>query len=84
MTEQELIEEGFERVEVLTVDSGDTSDYYYYKLDLNPSFTLISNANDEVYNKAWKVRCFEVDIVIKDIVDLQTLIALNRKWSKNK
>lgn len=84
MTEQELIEEGFERVEVPTVDSGDKSDYYYYKLDLNPSFTLISNANDEVYNKAWKVRCFEVDIVIKDIVDLQTLIALNRKWSKNK
>lgn len=84
MTEQELIEEGFERVEVPTVDSGDTSDYYYYKLDLNSSFTLISNANDEVYNKAWKVRCFEVDIVIKDIVDLQTLIALNRKWSKNK
>lgn len=84
MTEQELIEEGFERVEVPSLESGDDTDYYYYKLDLNPNFTLISNANDEVYNKAWKVTCFEIDIIIKDIVDLQTLIALNKKWSKNK
>ncbi len=84
MTEQELIEEGFERVEVPTLESGDDTAYYYYKLDLNPHFTLISNANDEVYNKAWKVTCFEIDVIIKDIVDLQTLIALNKKWSKNK
>ena len=30
MTEQELIEEGFERVDVLTEESGDKNDYYYY------------------------------------------------------
>jgi hypothetical protein len=84
MTEQELIEEGFERVEVPKWESGDKSSYYYYKLDLNPHFTFISNANDEVYNKTWKVTCFEIDVIIKDIVDLQTLIALNKKWSKNK
>jgi hypothetical protein len=81
--EHELIEEGFERVDVLTSESDNEKDYYYYKLDLNNNFTLISSASDEIRGNLWNVYCYEIDVVIKDIEDIQTLIALHIKWKKN-
>ena len=82
MTEQELIEEGFERVDVLTEESGDKNDYYYYSLALNSDFVLISDESDEIVNSQWQVYCYEIDVTIKDIEDVQALIGLFRKWSK--
>lgn len=82
MTEQELIEEGFERIDVLTEESGDKNDYYYYSLELNKEFVLISDESDEITNNQWTVHCYEIDVTIKDITDIQTLIALFSKWSK--
>lgn len=84
ITENELIEEGFKREDVPVTESDNDKDYYYYTLDLNSNFTLISDANDEVYNDSWKVYCYEIDVTIKDIEDLQTLIALYSKWKKNR
>jgi hypothetical protein len=82
MTEQELIEEGFERVDVLTEESGDKNDYYYYSLKLNSDFVLISDESDEIVNSQWQVYCYEIDVTIKDIEDVQVLIGLFSKWSK--
>lgn len=80
--EHELVEEGFEKVDVLTSESDNENDYYYYKLELNDDFSLISNASDEINNNQWTVYCYEIDITIKDIEDIQTLIALHKKWKK--
>jgi hypothetical protein len=82
MTEQELIEEGFERIDVLTEESGDKNDYYYYSLELNPNFVLTSDESDEIVNSQWQVYCYEIDVTVKDIEDVQALIGLFRKWSK--
>jgi hypothetical protein len=82
MTEQELIEEGFERIDVLTEESGDKNDYYYYSLKLNSDFVLISDESDEIVNSQWQVYCYEIDVTIKDIEDVQVLIGLFSKWSK--
>ena len=81
--EHELIEEGFERVDVLASESDNENDYYHYQLDLNDNFTLISDASDEITNNKWNVYCYEIVVVIKDIEDIQTLIALHNKWKKN-
>ena len=59
MTEQELIDLGFERIEVLDDESQNGYDYYYYTLDIMPGLGLMSSANDEsqngwhVYNYDW-------------------------------
>jgi hypothetical protein len=84
MKEQELIDEGFERVDQLTEETGDKTDYYYYQLEFNPDFVLISDASDEITNDQWKVYCYESGIVIKDLEDVQMLIALFGKWNKQK
>jgi len=84
MREEELIEEGFERVDVLVEESGDQSDYYYYTLNLEPALDLTSNASDEAGEKNWVVYCYDLEICIRDIEDIQTLILLYKKWGKNK
>jgi hypothetical protein len=84
MKEQELIDEGFERVDQLKEETGDKTDYYYYQLEFNPDFVLISDASDEITNDQWKVYCYESGIVIKDLEDVQMLIALFGKWNKQK
>lgn len=59
MTEQELINLGFDRVEVSDSESQNGYDYYYYVLELLPGLSLISSGNDEsqdgwcVYNFDW-------------------------------
>lgn len=84
MREEELIEEGFEKVLVPVEESGDKTDYYYYSLNIKPNLSLTSNANDEAGEKNWKVYCYDLEICIKDIEDLQAFITLYRKWAKNK
>jgi predicted DNA-binding protein len=82
MKEQELITEGFERVDQLVEETGDQTDYYFYQLEINPDFVLMSDASDEVNNDQWKVYCYESGIIIKDLEDVQMLIALFGKWTK--
>ena len=84
MKEQELIAEGFERVDQLVEETGDQTDYYFYQLEINPDFVLMSDASDEITNDQWKVYCYESGIVIRDIEDVQVLVALFGKWTKQK
>jgi hypothetical protein len=84
MKEQELIAEGFERIDQPVEETGDQTDYYFYQLEFNPDFVLMSDASDEINNDQWKVYCYESGIVIKDLADVQMLIALFGKWDKQK
>ena len=67
---------------MLKEESGDKNDYYYYSLKLNSDFVLISDESDEIVNSQWQVYCYEIDVTIKDIEDVQVLIGLFSKWSK--
>lgn len=82
MREQELIEEGFERVDIPVEESGDKTDYYYYVLKFNESFILTSDSSDEVTRDIWTVSCYDIDMCFKDIEDVQTMAALYKKCSK--
>jgi hypothetical protein len=82
MRENELIEEGFERVDIPVEESGDKTDYYYYKYDLNEHCALISSENNLVFGSNWIVRCYEMGLIIKDVEDLQLLISLFAKSAK--
>ena len=83
MREEELIEEGFQRIDVLIEESGDKTDYYFYNLNLNDDVVLTSSTNEDSAIKNWVVYLNNDHIVIKNIEDLQTLIALVKKFTKH-
>jgi hypothetical protein len=84
MRENELIEEGFEKIIVKAEESGNKNDYYYYSYTLNEQCSLTSNENDIAYGNNWIVRCFEINLAIKDVEDLQLFISLFAKSAKIK
>jgi len=76
MTEQELIDLGFDKVEVTDDESQNGYDYYYYILDLLPGLSLISSASDESLDE-WKVFNFDWDTKNPlDMVSINNLIAV--------
>jgi hypothetical protein len=82
MTEEELIEEGFERIDVPVEESGDKEDYYYYRFSFSKGCDLYSSENNNSPKNKWKVTFEEFADNIVDIEDIQTLIALFKKWNK--
>jgi len=80
MTEEELIEEGFERVDVLIEESGDKTDYHYYRFPFGNGFNLYSSENINSPNNKWTVSFDEFTDNIIDIEDIQTLKALFKKF----
>jgi len=81
MKEEELIEEGFERIDVTIEESGDKEDYYYYRYSFGRGFDMYSTENTESSKKnKWKVTFEDFADNIVDIEDIQTLIALFKKW----
>lgn len=80
MTEEELIEEGFERIDVPIEESGNEEDYYYYRYSLGSSFSLYSSENTDSPKNKWSVTFEEFTDNIIDIEDVQTLLALFKKW----
>ena len=86
MTEQQLIDLGFERNDVLPEESGYDKPYYFYDYDICTSkgektgLSFISSANDEVKDGNWSVDIFDYDFLrISDIEDLKTLITILKK-----
>lgn len=72
MTEQEIINLGFEKVEVLDSESQNGYDYYYYMLELMPGLSLHTSCDDEssdgwkIYNPDWDVRIpLEKDAIVQ-------------------
>lgn len=81
MKEEDLVNFGFEKVEVPVEESGDKTDYYYYKYDLSDSITLVSVASDEVKDDNWHVGGdLGYDISITEIADIYMLKHLFQRW----
>jgi len=80
MTEEELIEEGFERIDVPVEESGDETDYYYYRLSFGSGLGLYSSESNDSPKNKWRVIFEEFADNITDIEDIQTLKALFKKW----
>ena len=72
MTEQDLIDAGFEKVEVSKEDSGDDEDYSYYLLEATDGITLVSDSPAENNGDSWSVHSFELDKVF--IIEADRLV----------
>ena len=77
MKEQELINLGFERVDITAKESGYKEDWYYYTLVLGNrgAVSLISPADNEIEDNKWFVEVFEDESICFDDIDqLKTFI----------
>lgn len=60
MKEQDIIDAGFERVDVTAQESGCQKDWHYYNYDFSKGFSLISIDNEKVNSEdEWYVEFFE-------------------------
>ena len=85
MTEQELIDLKFDKVEILDGESQNGYDYYYYVLDLLPGLSLISSASDESKD-GWKVYNFDWDTkkdLDRNSVEHLILVAISQGYKPN-
>ena len=61
MVEQDLIELGFERVDVMAEESGYLRDWYFYTYDFTLGLSLISNNKNDAETKGWCVEFFNTE-----------------------
>ena len=60
MTEQELIELGFQKVDILDTDSQNGYDYYYYHKELCSGILLHSTDSLDVKDDNWSLKSFDI------------------------
>lgn len=60
MTEKELIDLGFERVDILDDESQNGYNYYYYQKELCSGLVLYSTDNVDVVDDEWSLKSFEI------------------------
>ena len=76
MKEQDLIDLGFERIDVSPDSSADEA-FYYYTYDFTKDFSMISSDNYEAEDKGWFVDIFDGHYVrFYSKEDVKTLIDL--------
>ena len=74
MKEQDLVDLGFERIDVSAEESGDEA-FYYYTYDFTKHFSMISNDNDQAEKEGWFVEIFDYsDIRFHQKEDVKVLI----------
>jgi hypothetical protein len=83
MTKEELIEFGFDRIDVSIEESGDNTAYYYYKLKVTDTIVLLSDASDSIKNNEWRVSCHDNELAIDSLEDLEIFASLVRRLNKN-
>lgn len=83
MKEEDLIDLGFERVDVTAKESGSPNDWYYYTYDFTKDLIigglfLISCDNEEAAKEGWSVEFFDegIDIKFNEYPKLKSIIAL--------
>jgi hypothetical protein len=72
MTEQEMIDAKFEKIDVSTEESGDETSYYYYRATLTENIILISNASDEA-SEEYSLYEHDLNIRIRSIQDFNRI-----------
>ena len=63
MSEQELVDFGFEKVEITDDDSQNGYDYYYYQKEMCSGLVLHSTDNVDVKDNQWILKSFEIPAV---------------------
>jgi len=63
MSEQELVDLGFEKVEITDDDSQNGYDYYYYQKEMCSGLVLHSTDNVDVKDNQWILKSFEIPAV---------------------
>lgn len=79
MKEQDIIDLGFERVDITKEQSGYEDDWHYYTYDFTRGLSLISSDNDEAEKFGeWFVEFFESEQQIRftDVSKLQDLMEI--------
>mgnify|MGYP000205998418 CR=1 FL=1 len=80
MVEEDLVQLGFERVDVNEEEHGDKA-FHYYTYDIgNGVISLITQSNDEVENNNWHVEVFDdSSITFTTVEELVKFIAIVEK-----
>ena len=79
MKEQDLIDLGFKRNDIIEDFLGGTP-YYYYTYDITNELCLISSDNGEAEKNGWSVEMFDYDnIEFTSKEDIEKLISLIEK-----
>jgi hypothetical protein len=63
MSEQELVDFGFEKVEITDDDSQNGYDYYYYQKEMCSGIILHSTDNVDVEDDQWTLKAFEIPAI---------------------
>jgi hypothetical protein len=83
ITEEDLIELGFERQQETAESSGSTTDWHYYTLNIE-HICLISNDNEEAEEEGWAVYIFDyLDVKFTTTEDTAQLIQLLKQNRNN-
>lgn len=83
MTEKELIDLGFNKVEVSPEESGIDYSFYFYELMIG-NLTILSNEDDLVKNEEWKIEMLDYDLWTDDYDVAKDLITALKRMNYEK
>ena len=63
MTEEELIDLGFQKVDILDEDSQNGFDYYFYEKELCDNLVLHSNDSIDIRDNFWYLECHDIPAI---------------------
>ena len=63
MTEEELIDLGFDQVHVADADSQNGYDYYFYQKEVCDNIVLYTTDSIDVVDNSWTVRCWDIPAI---------------------
>lgn len=81
MTEDDLLELGFERVEMPIEETGNKEDYYFFQFILKNNEPLLSSSSDESGKRNWFVT-LDGWGKLTEIEDIELMIKLFEKMAK--
>jgi hypothetical protein len=64
MTEQDLINEGFEKILISDDESQNGFDYYYYQKEVCENIVLHSTDSVDVIDDNWQLRTFDIPAIL--------------------
>ena len=63
MTEEELIDLGFDQVHIADAESQNGYDYYFYQKEICDNVVLYSTDSMDVEDNNWTVRCWDIPAI---------------------
>ena len=63
MTEEELIDLGFDQVHIADAESQNGYDYYFYQKEVCDNIVLYSTDSIDVEDNSWTVKCWDIPAI---------------------